>query len=83
MTTATIMLYRMALPDHVCPYGLDARRMLVEAGLEFEEHVLATRTEVDAFKAAYDVPATPQLFVDGKRIGGSRELKEFLARQPA
>lgn len=73
-----IVLYRMVLPDHVCPYGLLAKRMLDDAGLPFEDHLLTSRDEVDAFKAEHDVATTPQVFIDGKRIGGSEELARFL-----
>ena len=73
-----IALHRMVLSDHVCPYGLLAKRMLDDAGLPFEDHLLTSREEVDAFKAEHDVPTTPQVFVDGERIGGSEELARFL-----
>lgn len=76
-----IALYRMALPDHVCPYGLRARRMLDEAGVAYQEHVLRSRDEVGAFKAEHRVATTPQVFVDGKRIGGSRDVERWLAGQ--
>ena len=64
-------LYRMKLPTHECPYGLLARRMLQDAGFEIDEHLLTTREEVDAFQADHGVSTTPQVFIDGKRIGGS------------
>lgn len=73
-----IVLHRMVLPDHVCPYGLLAKRMLDDAGLSFEDHLLKSREEVDAFKAEHAVTATPQVFIDGERIGGSDELARFL-----
>lgn len=73
-----IVLHRMVLPDHVCPYGLLAKRMLDDAGLAFDDHLLTSREEVDAFKAEHEVPTTPQVFIDGERIGGSEELARFL-----
>lgn len=73
-----IVLYRMVLPDHVCPYGLLAKRMLEDAGLPFEDRLLTSRDEVDAFKAEHNVATTPQVFIDGDRIGGSEELARFL-----
>ena len=33
-------LYRMVLPDHTCPFGVRARKMLDDAGYEVEEHLL-------------------------------------------
>lgn len=81
MTIAT--LYRMKLPDHECPYGLLARRMLDDAGFEVEEHLLTSRDEVDSFMAEHGVDATPQVFIDGERVGGSDELAAYLARADA
>jgi glutaredoxin len=78
-----IVLYRMVLPDHVCPYGLLAKRMLDDTGLPFEDRLLSSREEVDAFKAEHDVPTTPQVFIDGERIGGSDELARFLEQAQA
>jgi glutaredoxin 3 len=71
-------LYRMKLPTHECPYGLRAKRMLEEAGFDFEDKLLTTRDEVDAFQAEHSVMTTPQIFIDGERIGGSEELERYL-----
>ena len=68
----------MKLSTHECPFGLHAKRMLEDSGYEVEEHLLPTREQVDAFKAEHRVATTPQTFIDGKRIGGSEELAEFL-----
>lgn len=76
MPSAT--LYRMVLPDHECPYGRRAKELLEEANFEIDEHILKSREEVEAFKAEHDVQTTPQVFVEGKRIGGSEELAKFL-----
>jgi glutaredoxin 3 len=78
MAQRSAILYRMKLPDHECPYGLLARRMLDDAGFDVEEHLLTSRDEVEAFKAEHDVATTPQVFIDGERIGGSEELAEIL-----
>lgn len=75
----TAILYRMVLPDHVCPYGLRAQRMLAEHGYETEEHILRSREEVEAFKAEHGVATTPQVFIEGRRIGGSDDLERHLA----
>jgi glutaredoxin len=73
-----VVLYRMVLPDHVCPYGLLAKRMLEDAGIAFDDRLLTSRDEVEEFKARHEVPTTPQVFVDGERIGGTEELDRFL-----
>ena len=78
-----IVLYRMVLPDHVCPFGVRAKEMLEAEGIDFEDRILGSREEVDAFKAEHGVSTTPQLFVDDGRIGGSREIERWLAEQRA
>ena len=71
-------LYRMKLPTHECPFGLLAGRMLEDAGFTIDEHILASREEVDAFKQEHGVATTPQVFIQGERIGGSEELAQYL-----
>ena len=78
-----IILYRMVLPDHVCPFGVRAKELLEAEGLDFEDRILSSREEVEAFKEEHGVSTTPQLFVDGARIGGSTEIEEWLAEQRA
>lgn len=76
----TATLYRMALPDRTCPYGIRAKKMLEEHGFTVDDRVLRTREEVDAFEDDLTVGTTPQIFIDGDRIGGSDDLKRYLAR---
>ena len=64
------VLYRMVMPDHVCPYGLKALDLLKRNGFAVEDRWLRTRAETDAFKAKHDVKTTPQVFIGDKRIGG-------------
>ena len=71
-------LYRMVLPDHVCPFGLAAKELLENEGFTLEEHILRSREEVDAYEAKEQVATTPQVFIDGKRIGGHDELVRYL-----
>ncbi|HEY0012582.1 MAG TPA: glutaredoxin domain-containing protein [Allosphingosinicella sp.] len=73
-------LYRMVLPDHTCPFGVRARKMLDDAGYEVDEHILESREQTEAFKAEHGVSTTPQVFIGGERIGGSDDLQAYLAR---
>ena len=75
-------LYRMKLSNHECPCGLLAKRMLEDAGFAIDEHLLTTRDEVDALQSEEGVSTTPQIFIDGKRIGGSEELAAYLEQVP-
>ena len=76
-------LYRMVLPDHVCPFGVKALQALQQHGFDVDDRLLETRMEVDAFKAEHGVSTTPLVFVDGERVGGSRDLERYLAEQDA
>ena len=83
MAARTATLYRMVLPDHVCPYGVRCKQMLERGGFDLEDNILGTRMEVDAFKAEHGVATTPLVFIDGERIGGSEDLARYLARAEA
>ena len=79
MSHGEATLYRMVLPEHECPFGVRAKRMLAESGFSVDERILRTRAEVDAFEAEQGVDTTPQVFIGGERIGGSDELEQYLA----
>lgn len=81
MSERTATLYRMKLPTHECPYGLRAKEMLEQAGYSIDEHLLTTREEVDAFQSEHGVSTTPQIFIDGERIGGSEALERYLSAE--
>ncbi|NJC33695.1 glutaredoxin [Sphingomonas jejuensis] len=74
------ILYRMVLPDHVCPFGLKARHLLRRAGYQVDDRPLTTRAQTDAFKAEHGVATTPQVFIAGQRIGGHDDLRRFLGK---
>ena len=79
MAARKAILYRIVLPDHACPHGVRAKKLLESHGFEIDERLLRTREEVDSFKARHDVATTPQIFVDDDRIGGADDLEEWLA----
>ncbi|MGR3485874.1 MAG: MauE/DoxX family redox-associated membrane protein [Paracoccaceae bacterium] len=74
----TAVLYRMVMPDHLCPSGLKARALLRRKGYRVDDRPLRTRAEVDAFKARHDVATTPQAWIDGERVGGHDDLRARL-----
>ncbi|MET3601781.1 glutaredoxin [Martelella mangrovi] len=80
--TKTAKLYRMVMPDHVCPYGLKSRHLLKSKGYEVEDHHLKTREETDSFMEQHGVETTPQTFIDGDRIGGYDDLRVFFRLDP-
>ena len=71
----TATLYRMVMPSHTCPYGLKALDLLRRRGFAVEDRHLTTRAETDAFKAQHGVKTTPQVFIDGARVGGYDDLR--------
>ena len=77
----TATLYRMVMDTHVCPYGLKARDLLRRQGYAVEDHTLRTREETDAFKAEHGVKTTPQVFIEGERVGGYDDLRRFFGKR--
>lgn len=75
--TRTAKLYRMATPDHTCPYGLKSKDLLERQGLEVEDNPLKTREQTDAFMEKHGVETTPQTFVEGERVGGYEDLRIY------
>lgn len=81
--TKKAVIHRMVMPGHTCPYGLKAKYLLERSGYEVEDHHLETREATDAFKQERGVATTPQVFIDGRRIGGHDDLRRFLGRKVA
>jgi glutaredoxin 3 len=78
--TRNATLFRMVLRDHACPFGVKAKQLLEANDFEVEDRILGSREEVDKFKSEHDVETTPQIFIDGERIGGCDDLEEYLER---
>ncbi|MEQ8936837.1 MAG: glutaredoxin domain-containing protein, partial [Amphiplicatus sp.] len=73
----TAVLYRMATPDHLCPFGLKSKALLERKGYRVDDRLLKTRAETDAYMAREGVKTTPQTFIEDRRIGGYDDLKRF------
>lgn len=73
-------LYRMVMPDHICPYGLKSKDLLEREGFKVDDHHLETREETDAFKNKHDVETTPQTFINGERVGGYDDLRKHFGK---
>jgi len=78
MTAKSAALYRMKMDDHVCPFGLKSKDLLQRHGYTIEDHPLTSREHIDAFKEEHNVKTTPQIFIEGKRIGGFDDLSAML-----
>jgi glutaredoxin len=77
-TKPRAVIYRMLMKDHICPSGLKALDLLRRHGFEVEDHPLTSRPATDAFKAEHGVGTTPQVWIDGTRIGGHDDLRRHL-----
>ncbi|MCF4996567.1 glutaredoxin [Pseudomonas syringae] len=76
-------IYRMVMKEHLCPFGLKARDLLRREGFDVEDHWLRTRQETDAYMKEQNVDTTPQIFIDGKRIGGYDDLRRHVGKPVA
>jgi glutaredoxin-like protein len=57
-----------------CPYCANAKKLLQDKGLDYEEIILGKEVTTRSIKAVTGRTSTPQVFIDGKHIGGSEEL---------
>ncbi len=76
----TAKLYRMAMPGHLCPFGLKSKALLEREGYEVEDHLLKTRSETDDFMKQAGVDTTPQTYLEGERIGGHDALRRHFGQ---
>ena len=62
-----------------CPFCVRAKGLLNDAGLEFEELVLNRDYTDMTLRAVANATTYPQVFVNGRHIGGSDDLEAWLA----
>ncbi|MEP3247663.1 MAG: glutathione peroxidase [Sneathiella sp.] len=62
-----------------CGHCARAKQTLVKAGLGFEEIVLGSDATSRSLAAVAGATSTPQIFIDGQKIGGADELETYLA----
>lgn len=61
-----------------CPFCAKAKQMLKDHGFDYEEIVLGRDATLRSLRAVTGATTVPQVFIDGKLIGGSEELASFL-----
>lgn len=61
-----------------CPYCAQAKAMLKEAGMAYEEVSLGGPLTTRALHAVAGASTTPQVFIGGRKVGGSQELRDWL-----
>jgi len=62
-----------------CPFCARAKQLLIDKGIRFEEVVLGQDATSVSLKAISGQSTVPQVFIDGKHIGGSEQLERFIA----
>lgn len=74
MSTASIKndIYR----KEQCPWGKKAIDLLKKKKIDFTDHIFSSKDEEENFKNEYDVKTTPQIFLEGERVGGYTDLAE-------
>ena len=77
------VLYRMVMPEHLCPSGLKAKDLLEREGFIVEDQHLKTRQETDRFKSKHSVATTPQIWIGETHIGGYTDLRDYLGKSHA
>lgn len=64
---------------HHCPYCDQAKALLTQKGIEFEERKVGDGyTKEDLLEAVPTARTVPQIFLDEQLIGGFTELKKYL-----
>jgi glutaredoxin-like protein len=61
-----------------CPYCARAKQMLKDKGWDYEEIVLGKDITTRSLQAVSGGTTVPQVFINGKLIGGSEELAAYL-----
>ena len=66
-----------------CPFCVRAKGLLNDAGIEFEELLLNRDYTDQTLRAVASAITYPQVFIDGKLIGGSDDLAAWLEKRGA
>jgi glutathione-dependent peroxiredoxin len=66
------------LARHGCPHCARAKELLKNQGIDFEVVHLGDELTMRGVKAASGVATVPQIFIDGKLIGGADQLAQYL-----
>ncbi|KAM3111609.1 glutathione peroxidase [Phormidesmis sp. 146-33] len=61
-----------------CPFCARAKAMLQDRGMDYEEIVLGRDVTSRSVRAMTGAATVPQVFIDGKLVGGSEELAAYL-----
>lgn len=62
-----------------CPYCAKAKALLQQKGYHYEEIVLGKDASLTSLKAMSGRTTVPQVYIDGKHIGGSDDLESYFS----
>jgi len=82
MSKKQAKIVRMVTPDHLCPWGIKALDLLKRNDFEIEDEHLNSMYANKAFKEEHGYDETPQIWIEGKRIGGYEDLRKRLGMSP-
>ena len=82
MSRKQATIERMVTPKHICPWGIKAHDLLKRNGYEINDNHIETKDANKAYKEENGVDETPQIFIEGERIGGYDQLREHLGLGP-
>jgi glutaredoxin-like protein len=68
----------LMLARHGCPYCQRAKTLLTERGIRFDTVHLGDELTMQGVKAVSGGNTVPQVFINGKLVGGSDQLAAFL-----
>ena len=64
---------------HHCPFCDQAKALLIQKGIEFEEKKIGDGyTKEQLLEAVPNARTVPQIFLDDKLVGGFNELRNYL-----
>lgn len=63
-----------------CPFCAKAKQMLLDNNMRYEEVILGKGISNSTLKAVSGQSTVPQVFIDGRHIGGSEALADYLSK---
>ena len=70
----------LVLAREGCSFCARAKELLQQRGISFDAVHMGEELTMEGVKAAAGVARVPQVFIDGKLIGGAEQLEQFLAK---
>ena len=59
-----------------CPFGKKAIQLMEREGIAFQDIIFSSKDEEHTFKDEQNVKTTPQIFLNGTRVGGYSDLAD-------